>query len=305
MTRPVTARRLRRFGTPLAVVAGAVLMSGCAKNETQSIFTPKGDNARKIDDLQRFPMYAAIVVGVVVFSFLGFAVWKFKDRGQALPGQGHGNSIIELGTVAVSAVLLGVIAEASAAEPLLESLLVLSEDENTELDDVLTESLASLGEPGMRALGRALQECRRQASIISSESVATITSSRREQARTALWTHVTSGRPAISRSILRGRRVDPSRAGITAITFMGASFGLLRPGRNWGKPVAGRWLLAVGHRKSKRRRWSSVVGRRQGKDRRGSSAVGKSKTLRAYGGRRPGKPHTAVQSPACALQAPC
>ena len=110
MTRPASAHRLRRLGTPLAMVAGTVLMAGCAKNETQSIFTPKGDNARKINDLQLFPMVAACIVGIIVFAFLGFAVYKFKDRGQPIPGQGHGNSVIEIGTVVVSAVLLGVIA---------------------------------------------------------------------------------------------------------------------------------------------------------------------------------------------------
>lgn len=110
MTRPPQARRLRRIATPAIVAAGTVLMAGCAKNETQSVFTPKGANARNINNLQTKVMVAACVVGVIVFFFVFFAVYKFKDRGQPIPGQGHGNSMIEIGTVVVSALVLGVIA---------------------------------------------------------------------------------------------------------------------------------------------------------------------------------------------------
>src|SRR5947207_1293659 len=56
--------------------------------------------------------------------------------------------------------------------------------------------------------------------MISSESVAMITSSGRGEERTALYTRPIRGCPPISRSILRGILVEASRAGITATIRM-------------------------------------------------------------------------------------
>jgi hypothetical protein len=67
---------------------------------------------------------------------------------------------------------------------------------------------------------RAFQPWLRQTICISSESVAMITSERSGDKRTASYTQPTSGLPAISRNILRGRRVDATRAGMMAIDFM-------------------------------------------------------------------------------------
>src|SRR5271169_2227026 len=85
---------------------------------------------------------------------------------------------------------------------------------------------------------RAFQPCRRQASMISSESVAMITSERSGDERTASYTQPTSGLPTISRSILRGRRVDANRAGITATDLMIGG----ERGRNYG--AFGGYLLS-------------------------------------------------------------
>ena len=59
-------------------------------------------------------------------------------------------------------------------------------------------------------------ERERQASATSSASVATTTGSMSPLALAARHTHSTIGRPAMSRKTLRGMRVDPRRAGITA-----------------------------------------------------------------------------------------
>ena len=67
---------------------------------------------------------------------------------------------------------------------------------------------------------RATKPCCSQNRRISSESVATITWSTNEHRRTPRYTQASNGTPAISRSILRGNRVDARRAGITAMTFM-------------------------------------------------------------------------------------
>ena len=56
--------------------------------------------------------------------------------------------------------------------------------------------------------------------MISSESVAITTSASSGDDRTASYTTPISGFPPISRSILRGRRVEARRAGITAMAFM-------------------------------------------------------------------------------------
>src|SRR5262245_12842164 len=59
---------------------------------------------------------------------------------------------------------------------------------------------------------------RRQTATTSSASVATRTRPRSGARRAASYTHATSGRPAISRSTLRGSRVEARRAGITPRT---------------------------------------------------------------------------------------
>ncbi len=59
------------------------------------------------------------------------------------------------------------------------------------------------------------QPLARQSAAISSASVATTTWSSWGQARAASYTQASMGRPAISRRILRGRRVEARRAGMT------------------------------------------------------------------------------------------
>ncbi len=104
----VTARRAR-WALPGLALAVPVL-AGCARDAPQDTWQPAGPDAQKIDDLQRFPFYAAGVVGVIVLALVVFVVWKYRDRGQAIPPQGHGNPLVEVGTIIFSAGLLAAIA---------------------------------------------------------------------------------------------------------------------------------------------------------------------------------------------------
>ncbi len=103
----------RRY-VALAVGVG-VLLAGCAKNAPQDTFQPAGSNARKIDGLQRSLFYISGVVGVIVFAFIGYAIWKFKDRGQEIPEQSHGNPKLEILLTILPAVVLAIVAVPSIA----------------------------------------------------------------------------------------------------------------------------------------------------------------------------------------------
>ncbi len=88
----------------------AIVLAGCARDAPQDTWQPAGPDARKIDNLQRYPFYAAGVVGVLVLAVVVYVVWKYRDRGQAIPHQGHGNPLVEVGTIAFSAILLATVA---------------------------------------------------------------------------------------------------------------------------------------------------------------------------------------------------
>lgn len=104
MNRPA---RLARVALP---ALGLLLASGCAKDAPQDFMQPEGDNARTIDNLQNLVFPMAAVVGVIVIILVAVTVWKHRDRGQAMPHQGHGKSSIEIGGIVVSASILAVIA---------------------------------------------------------------------------------------------------------------------------------------------------------------------------------------------------
>jgi len=111
------SRGRRRAGRRyVAVAAGVgVLLAGCAKNAPQDTFQPEGKNARLIDGLQRELFYISGVVGLIVFAAVGYAVWKFKDRGQEIPEQTHGNPKLEILLTILPAVILAVVAVPSIA----------------------------------------------------------------------------------------------------------------------------------------------------------------------------------------------
>ena len=64
------------------------------------------EDCRSIDDLQRPVFYIAGVVGVIVLGVVAYAIWKFKDRGQDIPEQSHGNPKLEIALTILPAIIL-------------------------------------------------------------------------------------------------------------------------------------------------------------------------------------------------------
>ncbi len=123
--RSVTNRsRLVRL-SGVAVIAAVA--AGCAQDAPQDTWAPDGPNAQKIHTLQ-WPVFAiAGVVGVIVFSVLGFAIWKYRDRGQPIPEQTHGRPALEIGlTILPALILVGV------AIPTVGVLMDLNKTDDTE-----------------------------------------------------------------------------------------------------------------------------------------------------------------------------
>ena len=98
---------LRRL--KFAPVAGLVVLAGCAKEAPQDTWAPAGPNAQIIDDLQK-PIFAvAGIVGLIVFAAIGYAIFKFRDRGQPIPEQTHGKPALEITLTIIPALILTVI----------------------------------------------------------------------------------------------------------------------------------------------------------------------------------------------------
>ena len=90
-------------------VGSAVVLAGCASNAPQDTWAPKGPNAQKIDTLQKPVFAVAGIIGVIVFAAVVIAVIKFKDRGQPIPHQTHGNPALEITLTIIPALILAVV----------------------------------------------------------------------------------------------------------------------------------------------------------------------------------------------------
>ena len=123
---PHSTSRLRTLKFAAAASIGLVL-AGCAKNAPQDTFAPAGPNAQKIDNLARPVFYVAGFVGILVFAAVGYAIFKYRDRGQPIPEQTHGKPKLEIAlTILPAVVLLGV------AIPTVGTLMDLNETSDTE-----------------------------------------------------------------------------------------------------------------------------------------------------------------------------
>ena len=99
-------RNPRRVVAGLAGLSGALFLASCAKNAPQDTWQPKGENAQKIDDLQK-PVFAiAGVVGVIVLVAVAVVIFRFKDRGQPIPHQTHGKPVFEITMTVIPALIL-------------------------------------------------------------------------------------------------------------------------------------------------------------------------------------------------------
>jgi cytochrome c oxidase subunit II len=120
-------RRFRRVALAAAAV-GAAFLAGCAEDSPQDTWTPEGPPARQIDNLQR-PVFAiAGVVGLIVFIAIGWCIFRYRDRGQAIPKQTHGNTKLEVAlTIVPFVILVGV------AVPTASTILDLADTSGCDL----------------------------------------------------------------------------------------------------------------------------------------------------------------------------
>ncbi|MBT4985939.1 MAG: cytochrome c oxidase subunit II [Ilumatobacter sp.] len=110
-----------------AVAMLAAVVAGCAQDAPQDTWQPAGSNARQINDLDIWVFSIAGIVGVAVFSVLGFAVWKYRDRGQPIPEQTHGKPALEIGlTILPALILIGI------AIPTVGTIMDLNKTDDTE-----------------------------------------------------------------------------------------------------------------------------------------------------------------------------
>jgi cytochrome c oxidase subunit 2 len=110
-----------------AVIGAGLVASSCAAQAPQDTWSPAGENSQMIHNLQ-WPIFAvAGVVGLIVFAAVGYAVWKFRDRGQAIPEQTHGKPALEIALTFLPAVLLAVI-----AVPTVSTIFALADTTDTE-----------------------------------------------------------------------------------------------------------------------------------------------------------------------------
>ena len=110
-----------------AVVGLAALVAGCAEDAPQDWFQPAGPNAESIYDLSLFVFILAGVVGVIVLSVVAFTLFKFRDRGQAIPEQTHGKPTLEIVLTIIPALIL-----VAVAIPTVGTLMALNDTADTE-----------------------------------------------------------------------------------------------------------------------------------------------------------------------------
>jgi cytochrome c oxidase subunit 2 len=124
--RPAASAWARRAA--LAIVA-TIGLSACAEDAPQDTWKPAGENAQKIQDLQWWVFLIAGIVGLIVFGAVVTAMVRFKDRGQPIPEQSHGNALIEYTFIAIPAALLAVIGGFT-----VNTVLELNETDDTQCE---------------------------------------------------------------------------------------------------------------------------------------------------------------------------
>ncbi len=116
----------RRVRIGLVLALGA-LVAGCAEDAPQDMWQPAGPNAQSIADLSWLVFVLAGIVGVVVLTVVFIAIFKFRDRGQAIPEQVHGKPTLEIIlTIIPALILIGI------AIPTVGTLMALNDTSDTE-----------------------------------------------------------------------------------------------------------------------------------------------------------------------------
>jgi cytochrome c oxidase subunit 2 len=116
--------RIRKFAAAAGV---GLLVAGCAEDAPQDMFQPAGPNAQSIYDLSLWVFILAGIVGVIVMVFIAIIVVKFRDKGQAIPDQGHGRPTLEIVLTIIPALIL-----VGVAIPTVDTLMALNDTSDTE-----------------------------------------------------------------------------------------------------------------------------------------------------------------------------
>ena len=116
-----------RIRTTIVAVLGAVVLASCAQDAPQDTWAPDGDYAQEIHNLQWPIFMIAGIVGLIVIAAVTYCVMKFKDRGQPIPEQSHGNPLLEYAFIALPAVLL-----AGIAVPTVATVISLNDTDDAE-----------------------------------------------------------------------------------------------------------------------------------------------------------------------------
>jgi cytochrome c oxidase subunit 2 len=103
-------------------------LAGCATNAPQDTWQAKGPNAQIISDLQWIVFPMAGVVGVLVLAFAAYTMYKYRDKGQPIPTQGHGKPTAEIILTIVPALILTVVGVFT-----FRAIFELAETEDTEM----------------------------------------------------------------------------------------------------------------------------------------------------------------------------
>jgi len=120
--------RRRRVQSLAGATAGLVALAGCANDAPQDTWQPAGPNAEMIDNLQQPVFLVAGLVGVIVMAAVAWVVFRYRDRGQAIPEQTHGKPAVEITlTVIPVLILIGV------AIPTARTIFDLAKTDDTEM----------------------------------------------------------------------------------------------------------------------------------------------------------------------------
>jgi cytochrome c oxidase subunit 2 len=102
-------RVIGRLKTVILGTAGTVFLASCASNAPQDTWVPKGPNAQKIDTLQKPVFAVAGIIGLIVATAVIYSIIKFRDKGQPIPKQSHGNPALEITLTIIPALILAVV----------------------------------------------------------------------------------------------------------------------------------------------------------------------------------------------------
>ena len=119
-------RRARRAAT-LTALAAVTLLAACAEDAPQDTWQPAGENAQKIQNLQWPVFLIAGIVLLTVAAAIGWVIYRYRDRGQAIPRQTHGRPTLEIGlTILPALILIGI------AIPTVGTIFALAKTDDTE-----------------------------------------------------------------------------------------------------------------------------------------------------------------------------